>query len=82
MFPIPICDFPVKLAIDGHSYFKVFGIICYFEEVASRDDTGFGWVTGHGGVDGLTFVWVEFHISFTRFILKSPLHIHHHFLAI
>ena len=36
--------------------------MCYFEE-AFEMVVVFGWAIEPGNVDGLTFVWVEFHTS-------------------
>ena len=41
--------------------YVVGSLICYLKNVASEMVLVFGWVVGPGDVDGLTFVWVEFH---------------------
>ena len=47
------------LAIDGHS--QVFGLICYFEEVALEMILVLDRAVGLRDVDGFTFDWVELH---------------------
>ena len=52
----PMCGFQSSLLL-----MIIFGLFCYFEEVASEMVLVCGWVVRPGDVDVLTFVWVEFH---------------------
>ena len=54
----------------------VFGLICYSEEVAASEMVlVFCWVVGLVDVDGITYIWVEFHtthISSNKVRLSRP----------